>query len=42
MVFKQRFKYLKIEKINFIKVIPKHECLFFQKIHILFHLILYS
>jgi hypothetical protein len=40
MVFKQSFKYLKNEKINFIKVILKLECLFYQNIHILFDLIL--
>ena len=40
MVFKQSFKYLKNEKINFIKVILKQECLFYQNIYIyiLFHL----
>ncbi len=39
---KQRFKYLKNEKTNFIKAILKLECLFYQNIYILFHLILYS
>ncbi len=34
MVFKQSFKYLKNEKINFIKVIIKQECLFYQNIYI--------
>jgi hypothetical protein len=29
MVFKLSFKYLKNEKINFINVIPKLECLFY-------------
>jgi len=42
MAFKQSFKYLKNEKINFIKVILKLECLFDHYIYILFHLILYS
>jgi len=32
MVFKQRFKYLTSEKINFIKVILKLECLFYHNI----------
>ena len=36
MVFKQSFKYLKSEKINFIKVILKLEYLLYQNIHILF------
>jgi len=40
MVFKQSFKYFKNEKINFIEVILKLECLFYQ--NILYHLILYS
>ena len=35
MVFKQNFKYLKNEKINFIKVILKLECLFYQNIYII-------
>jgi len=34
MVFKQSFKYLKNEKINFTKVILKLECLFYQNIYI--------
>ena len=34
MVFKQSFKYLKNEKNNFIKVILKQECLFYQYIYI--------
>ena len=38
MVFKQRFKYQKNEKINFIKVILKLDCLFYQNIYILFNL----
>ena len=42
IVFKQRFKYLKNEKINLIKVILKLECLFseclFRIFSILFHL----
>ncbi len=42
MVFKQSFKYLKNEKINLSKVILKLECLFYQNIYLLFHLILYS
>ena len=42
MVFKQSFKYLKNDKINFIKVILKLECLVYQNIFILFLLILYS
>jgi len=43
LVFKQSFKYLKNEKINFIKVILKMlECLFYQNIYIFYHLILYS
>jgi len=42
MVFKQSFKYLKNEIINFIKVILKQECLFYQNIYNLFHLIIYS
>ncbi len=33
MVFKQSFKYLKNEKINFIKVILKLECLFYRNIY---------
>ena len=44
MVFKPSFKYLKNEKDNFIKVIPKLEYLFYQNIYIyiyLFHLFLY-
>ncbi len=42
MVFKQSFKYLKNEKINFIKVILKLECLFYQKIYIyIYYLILF-
>jgi hypothetical protein len=32
MVFKQSFKYLKNEKIKFIEVILKLECLFYQNI----------
>ena len=36
MAFKQSFKYLKNEKITFIKVILKLECLFFQNIYVLF------
>ncbi len=35
MAFKQRFKYEKNEKVNFIKVILKLECLFYQNIYIL-------
>ena len=42
MVFKQSFKYLTNEKINFIKMILKLECLFYQNMYILFHLIFYS
>jgi len=42
MVFKPSFKCFKNEKINFIQVILKLECLFYQNIYILFHLILYS
>ncbi len=44
MVFKQSSKYLKNEKINFIKVILKIkiECLFYHNLYILFNLILYS
>ena len=42
MVLKQSFKYLKNEKINFIKVILKLDCLFFLNTSILSHLILYS
>ena len=42
MVFKQRFKYFKNEKIDFIKVILKLEYSFYQNIFILFHLIIYS
>ena len=42
MGFKQRFKYLRSEKINFIKLILKLGCLFYQNTYILFHLILYS
>ena len=38
MVFKQRFKHLKNEKVNFIKVILKLEFLFYQNIYILFNL----
>jgi len=34
MAFKQSFKYLKNEKITFIKVILKLECLFHQNIYI--------
>jgi hypothetical protein len=34
MVFKQRFKYLKNEKINFIRLILKQECLIYQNIYI--------
>ena len=41
MVFKTSFKCLKNEK-SVIKVILKPECLFYQNIYILFHLILYS
>jgi len=33
MVFKQGFKYLKNEKISFIKVILKPACLFYQNIY---------
>ena len=40
MDFKQRFKYLKNEKINLIKVIQ--ECLVYQNIHILLNLFIYS
>ena len=39
MVFKQSYKYLKNEKNNFIKVVLKLECLFYQNIYVLFHLI---
>jgi len=42
MVFKQSFKYLKNEKNNFIIVILKLECLFYQYKYVLFHFILYS
>ena len=42
LIFKQRFKYLINEKINFIKMILKLKCLFYQNIYILFHLFLYS
>jgi len=42
IVFKLRFKYLKNEKITFIKSILKLECLLYQKVYFLFHLILYS
>ena len=42
MVFKPSFKCFKNEKIIFIQVILKLECLFYQNIYILFHLILYS
>jgi hypothetical protein len=38
MIFKQRFKYLKNEEINFIKVILKLEYLFYQNVYILFNL----
>ncbi len=41
MAFKQRLKYLKNEKINLVKVILKLECLVYQNINILFHLIIY-
>ena len=34
IVFKQSFKYFKNEKVNFIKVILKLECLFYQNIYI--------
>jgi len=40
--FKQSFKYLKKEKINLRKVILKLDCLFYQNIYSLFHLVLYS
>ena len=40
--FKQRFRYLNNKKINFIKVILKLDCLFYQNILILYHIILYS
>jgi hypothetical protein len=33
MVFRQSFKYLKNEKISFIKVFLKLECLFYQNIY---------
>jgi hypothetical protein len=39
--FQTKLKYLKNEKINLIKVILKLECLFYQNIYILVHLILY-
>ena len=39
MVFKQNFKYLKNEKINFIKVILKLECLLYQNIYIYIYII---
>jgi len=42
LAFKQRFEYLKNEKINFIKVVLKLEYLLYQNIYILFHLVLYS
>jgi len=42
VVFKQSFKNLKNEIINFSKVILKLECLFYLNIYILFYLILYS
>ena len=42
MVFKPSFKCFKNEKIIFIQVILKLECLFYQNIYILFHHILYS
>ena len=42
LIFKQRFKYLINEKINFIKMILKLKCLFYQNIYIWFHLFLYS
>jgi hypothetical protein len=41
MVFKQSFKYLKNEKINFTKVILKLECLFYQNIYIYYFIIFY-
>jgi len=41
MVFKQSFKYLKNEKINFIKVIIKQECLFYQNIYIYYFILFY-
>ena len=42
LVFKQSFKYLKNEIINFSKVILKLEFLFYLNIYIQFYLILYS
>ncbi len=42
MAFKQRFKYLKNEKINLIKAILKQECLVYRNIHILLNLFIYS
>jgi hypothetical protein len=41
MVFKQIFKCLKNEKINFIKVILKLEYLLYQNKYVLFQLIIY-
>ena len=41
MVFKQSFKYLKNGKINFIKVILKLECMFYQNIYIYYLIIFY-
>ncbi len=41
MVFKQSFKYLKNENINFIKVILKLEYLFYQNIHIYYFILFY-
>jgi len=42
MGFKPSFKCFKNEKNIFILAIPKQECLFYQNIYLLFHLILYS
>ena len=41
MVFKQSFKYLKNVKINFIKVILKLECFFYQNIYIFYFILFY-
>jgi len=37
----KKFKYLKNEKNNFMKVILKLECLFYHNTYILFHLFIY-
>ena len=42
MVFKPRFKYLKNEKDNFIKVILKLEYLFYQNIYIYIYIFISS